>query len=1404
MEPESKKEELTLRSPMGTSPMIYSWPLKKGKGSLRRSEDKQDEAAEIVDTIRWVCEDISAIKEFMDSSNLLNIYNPNSFESMTELCNTYNKAVEKYVINDLPSVKDKKTEVSRAHLRHIIQKCYNKSVTDPNLLNHYEAFTPEVYGETSFELICQILDKLHPIGPENKFVDLGSGVGQVVLQVAALSDCSHCLGIEKSNIPAKYAQDLEKGFRFWMGFYGKKYSDFKIVHGDFLDKQYRSEILESTIVFVNNFAFGPEVDQQLKYIFAELNDGARIFSSKSFCALNFRISERNLSDIGTIMHVSKMDPLKGSVSWTGKPVSYYLHVIDRAKLERFFLKNAASKKGAPPQAGIDREQNKKKLQLKNQEISDESTSRDSRSSSVEREPQDMTTTRKAWSEQIKSEQEESSTTPPVVTAVKTRRKGPRRSVKVTSKVSENNLPPVSASSSYSTSASSMSSNASSNSSSPPLPPPPPPPPPVTPELEQPPPPPPSRPVRTVVANAAAISALEGQEEHDFLDDPPHTATVSYKRRATRVKKPNVSTSFSQEHPSPSESPDEKTKRRSRSTKISGLDFLHNQTLNSIKRSNEDRSAPSGCINLRLEKSTNPQVLEHEEIPVSLNVDENGDPISYELKLYLQKCKKNFLDFINTMKDPHFKNRVNEELAEEKKKNIELLARKKQLKTQVDSLLDESLDILKVRLRELGIPATSPPEFIEKAKEIVSIHHELQNNRKNLEGEVNKIQEENDNLISSKEQELIEQLSKLKGFSNTDAKNIIRNEIDTVVKNVPVSYSNSTFPSKSDENIYISGPITCSKKIEGATVTPLLNKLSDVTFTKCPPPEETLTSPQKRSKDQMPPKHRDLHRKRQISSWNESVTIEPRPYEKANIISPGGVEVRRIDSPAVSSYDISPSKQQSSSRLVDLPKIDLAQSMQAVNNGVSGSRADITLQSHPDSRSNSSEHIDETNFAKSKVCTTPRAEQFQDRLKTIIHSVLSADEDTKSPRLPLPSVQHQKRIQNNIQPPHSQSSRTMNDLIQSEIEKTLSTTARSRPSHYTPPSPGVTRPQHSSVTLTPQQHHSSTSSMSRMSRVIEDSIRSQIESNDLEGLACPRSSRSPDYYKRDYSHHPQQQRPAHQQQQIIPPSYQMEGLAARYYEQSRKRSTSPTLASSAVLPPKKQHLDERSSSYRQCGISPHNSLPPKEETQKRWQDEISTGFDRLVAYATEVVDKRRKSSDSSSPGHLNSPSIGDQRKEIVLVSTQPSPEFDNRMSTLGVKFKGAGYRDKSGPPLMSPPGSSMTTNRIPTPNERIPTPGSTSSRAATPASSQGSRVPTPRSKSPLPGENLPEHHPKKRYFAESRMSAASSNNENLLDGRRTSNNDPYGRYYNNPGGGDPYSLPQQQQPQMMNPSTGSTR
>jgi len=59
-----------------------------------------------------------------------------------------------------------------------------------------------------------------------------------------------------------------------------------------------------------------------------------VSTSEYVCMTNVdaSINEIIFLDIGTIMHVSEMAPLKGSVSWTGKPVSYYLHVIDRAKV----------------------------------------------------------------------------------------------------------------------------------------------------------------------------------------------------------------------------------------------------------------------------------------------------------------------------------------------------------------------------------------------------------------------------------------------------------------------------------------------------------------------------------------------------------------------------------------------------------------------------------------------------------------------------------------------------------------------------------------------------------------------------------------------------------------------------------------------------------------------------------------------------------------------------------------------------------------------------------------------------------------------------------------------------------------------------------------------------------------
>lgn len=89
------------------------------------------------------------------------------------------------------------------------------------------------------------------------------------------------------------------------------------------------------VIFVNNFAFGPALNHQLKLKFQNLPDGVRIISSAEFCPLNFRINDRNLGDVGAMMNVHLFSPLKGRVSWTNKPVSFYLQIIDRTLVSMY-------------------------------------------------------------------------------------------------------------------------------------------------------------------------------------------------------------------------------------------------------------------------------------------------------------------------------------------------------------------------------------------------------------------------------------------------------------------------------------------------------------------------------------------------------------------------------------------------------------------------------------------------------------------------------------------------------------------------------------------------------------------------------------------------------------------------------------------------------------------------------------------------------------------------------------------------------------------------------------------------------------------------------------------------------------------------------------------------------------
>lgn len=127
--------------------------------------------------------------------------------------------------------------------------------------------------------------KFIKLNEDQTFIDLGSGVGNVVLHVAALANCKYVYGIEHEETPANYAKAMADEFRFWMRWYGKRYSDFELEQGDFLSHSTIDEkIREADVIFANNYVFGSTVNHELKVKFMNMkgNDEKNLKLKKNF------------------------------------------------------------------------------------------------------------------------------------------------------------------------------------------------------------------------------------------------------------------------------------------------------------------------------------------------------------------------------------------------------------------------------------------------------------------------------------------------------------------------------------------------------------------------------------------------------------------------------------------------------------------------------------------------------------------------------------------------------------------------------------------------------------------------------------------------------------------------------------------------------------------------------------------------------------------------------------------------------------------------------------------------------------------------------------------------------------------------------------------------------------------
>ncbi|KAI5752260.1 hypothetical protein M8J77_015303 [Diaphorina citri] len=1234
------------------------------------SKDKHDGALEIVETIRWVCEDFPELKLPFENNILCN-YDTKNFDSMKKLCDKFNRAIDTMVqMNKGTSVVHTPDTPSRGLLRHIIQQTYNQSVTEPEKLNVYQPFSPFVYGETSFDLISRMIDQINAT-PDDVFVDLGSGVGQVVLQVAAATGCKICWGVEKADLPAKYAETMHTVFKRWMQWYGKRHGEFRLVKGDFLTEEHREKITQASIVFVNNFAFGPTVDHALKERFQDLKDGARIVSSKSFCPLNFRITDRNLTDIGTIMHVSEMEPMKGSVSWTGRPVSYYLHVIDRTKLERYFLRHRNPRTRAAVQqiangnvndleaisAAVNADLTSKEGRDRarrdlTKQMNESSSSEDEETHSDETDNRPRVTTRRAWSDyctnksvRTSSEEENNNSTNVEIPPAKTK---PQKKKKLRNRNHTRKTTP-----------------ATTN-------------PPVT----------------------------HSTTSTPCTSPPPRT----FQSRAT-TKRPQKTGG--------------KVKRgkNKRPIKITGLDLLHSETLLSTTQDGGKKVPPGrGCVDQTLTSLSTATALPVSELHTELEIPPTPAETPYSLQMLLDILRNQYLAMIERLKSEKYKKEVEDQIEIEKKKKEQTKKRIEQLDKQIAHLIQDSVELLKTRMAELDIHANTPSELLAKANDIVVRHRELQAKTVKYQKEVMSLEETKNKLVMERVQELKIMPQK----TEESTKDYILKEISATLHHR--KKLKNTVNKLQSENSSLE---ESQKQMQNALAN---NKYAHMNGTSGK--SMSRKSREHRSRSQEWPDVPDVGK---IDEKNPEVLAQ-------KILETGRqIEARKLHDTLPPARSI-PS---SGSSKVPLPKMS------------------PKLLSTPKEQS----------FTANRVQEPPRVDYFEDRLKLIITNVLNEDKDTRhkqggTSKPPAPHPNHvpdytqvspaklalRRHLSNEKLPSMMSSSpfsavgaRTIGDLVNTEIERSLEISNQSlinaavdsavtmstpsslinnilppRPDRISPsqcPRPNVYSPigRRSS---SPPSHHPPKPSPLATNHPPPSKSNSQNSSSRYTHVQLPRAEMKP-YHASYFTD--------------LPAEEPVEGLAATLHSRllsSQQAQASKHPGGQAPISPRNVDDMELEAVSRKRYSSPlrNDALPPVKKMfspdlpplplpmvsrpdEDKW-DKFSTNFDKIVAFASTELDKRRRSTEVSCN---TSPDSG------IGHGDPPSGESPPVL--------------EPGPPRTPSPHSNQALNYSPAPDPDGPF------SPATPSAS-------PPALSPLK-YSLEERHFKKKYLHSSSSSSGGS-------------------------------------------------
>ncbi|KAK4632015.1 Histone-lysine N-methyltransferase, H3 lysine-79 specific [Fulvia fulva] len=325
----SKKERFELK-----------WP-KNEKEDYKPMED-------IIETIETICKwyfptELSEKYLHVDTGyrrRFNHAWNVESVDEFIEVVQDFNTVLRGLI--DDGSIRQELLSTSNLNLewvKRILEQIYARTVSPKvETLRAYQNGSDNVYGEL-LPRFCSEIFRRTKLNHEHVFIDLGSGVGNVVLQAALEVGCDSW-GVEMMKNPCDLADLQAKEFPARTGLWGLSAGSVNLIRGDFTDNPRIGEVLQrADIILVNNQAFTPQLNDALINMFLDLKEGAQIVSLKPFVPEGHKIAQRTVSSVVNHFVQKRFEYFSNSVSWTDQGGYYYIATKDRRPLDEFLREN---------------------------------------------------------------------------------------------------------------------------------------------------------------------------------------------------------------------------------------------------------------------------------------------------------------------------------------------------------------------------------------------------------------------------------------------------------------------------------------------------------------------------------------------------------------------------------------------------------------------------------------------------------------------------------------------------------------------------------------------------------------------------------------------------------------------------------------------------------------------------------------------------------------------------------------------------------------------------------------------------------------------------------------------------------------------------------------------------------